>query len=329
MKILMVGPNQYIFLREAAILEKLGQEVLILDERREYLLPANLSHNRFLRKIIKKVRPLKVLSKRTLGLKILNAAKKFKPDLLYLKKGMLVTPDTLLKLKDRGVKIVNWFPDDLQEFDWVSKNAGLFDYFFSFDTYVVEKLRGRGLKNVFYLPFAADPTTYTDISFEDKYKCDVAFVGAWYPEREKLLELLTDYNLKIWGWKNWEKTKLSKFYYGPLPPERLGDIYNNSKINLNIHFSSAGYGANERTFEIPAAGGFELSSYRKDMAGLFEIGKEIDVFKGPEEMLAKVDFYLKNDKIRQEIKTAGHQRVLKEHTYESRLSQMLKIITNG
>lgn len=329
MKILMVASEEYFSLQKKRVFEALGHEVLFLDERREYLVPARWGKARRLRKLVKIIRPLKYLSKKALNFAIRRAATAFRPDLFYTEKGKLIHSDTLAFLKRQDIPTANWFPDDLQEFDWVREHAGEYQYFFSFDSLVVERLKAAGLPNVHYLPFGVTPETYSyDMTEEERsrFACDVAFVGARYPEREAALAKLANYDLKIWGWEQWQDSPLKEFYQGRLAPTDVGKVFQAARININVHFASEGHGANVRTFEIPAAGGFELVSYRKDIPDLFEPGTEIDVFKDEDEMLRKVEFYLAHDTIRVQAAQAGHARVLRDHTYRARLQHMLDII---
>ncbi|MCK5512803.1 MAG: glycosyltransferase family 1 protein, partial [Thermodesulfovibrionia bacterium] len=45
-----------------------------------------------------------------------------------------------------------------------------------------------------------------------------------------------------------------------------------------------------------------------------------------QEMIDLIRYYMKNDTLREKIADAGRIRVLKEHTYEIRTKQMLRII---
>ena len=56
--------------------------------------------------------------------------------------------------------------------------------------------------------------------------------------------------------------------------------------------------------------------------------REIVTFRDEDEMMDKIKFYLKNDLLREKIAAAGRERVLREHTYEVRIRQMLEIIKN-
>lgn len=47
------------------------------------------------------------------------------------------------------------------------------------------------------------------------------------------------------------------------------------------------------------------------------------MFKTPEELLEKVEYYLQHDKEREQIARAGHDKVLDHYTYEKKLEKLL------
>lgn len=111
------------------------------------------------------------------------------------------------------------------------------------------------------------------------------------------------------------------------PPVRLGEdvaaVYMGSKINLNISLKGIEGGTIQRVMDIMGAGGFVLSNYCEETAELFEEDKEIVMYKTPEELFEKVEYYLKHDKEREEIARAGHSKVIASYTYEDKLKKLL------
>jgi spore maturation protein CgeB len=114
--------------------------------------------------------------------------------------------------------------------------------------------------------------------------------------------------------------------------EELCKAYNASKISLNISHTSNNH---PRIFDIIASGGFlltRLTTEDEDEGGigeLFEIGKEIEVFRTKEELRRKVEYYLAHDEEREAIARSGRERLLKEHTMKHRMQQVLDIVYQG
>lgn len=103
-------------------------------------------------------------------------------------------------------------------------------------------------------------------------------------------------------------------------------VYDKAGINLNITLRSIHSGIPLRVFEILGCGGFLLSNYQADFADCYTDGEDYVSFGSKEDMLNKIDYFLKHEKDRQEIAANGLKRTAEEHTYEHRLREMLKFI---
>jgi spore maturation protein CgeB len=75
-----------------------------------------------------------------------------------------------------------------------------------------------------------------------------------------------------------------------------------------------------------ACGGFQLADRRPALEGLFEADKEIIVFDDLNDLRSKAAYYLDNPEERKRIAEQGRQRVLRDHTYEKRMEEMLEVI---
>lgn len=256
---------------------------------------------------------------------ILKIAEELKPDLILTIKGENLTSEFLKKLKTENPKtiLVNWFPDPINQWDLMKKISSYNDFYFDSDHKTVGKLKKIGRRNAYYLPFAA--TIEKDIMKNKKF--DLSFVGTYSPFREKYLSALSKFDLNIWGDPRWNTSSLKNFFRGGrIHQRKMKDIIKKSRININIHHNTPREGTNLRTFEITGSGGFLLAEYVKDLAKLFEIGKEIETFKNPREMTKKVQFFLSNPDLVQKIARAGYKKAKKIHSYEKRLPEMLKVV---
>ncbi len=107
--------------------------------------------------------------------------------------------------------------------------------------------------------------------------------------------------------------------------EQLHQLIFSSKIVLNItrsHFYGAETGINLRIFEALAAGAFLLTDYCDELAELFVIGKEIEVFRSSAELVGKVEYYLSNENERIEIARRGHEKFLELHNWDMKAKYM-------
>jgi spore maturation protein CgeB len=80
--------------------------------------------------------------------------------------------------------------------------------------------------------------------------------------------------------------------------------------------------ANMRFFEIPAAGGLQLSSACPEMAHIFKNKENILYFSDVKELIAQIDFVMKNPDDSKYIREQSHQFVKKHHSYQNRLIKL-------
>ncbi|MCR5674545.1 MAG: DUF3880 domain-containing protein [Lachnospiraceae bacterium] len=96
-----------------------------------------------------------------------------------------------------------------------------------------------------------------------------------------------------------------------------------AKINLNFTLRSIERGIPLRAFDIMGAGGFLLTNYQEDFFALFEPDVDFVWYESNEDLLDKIDWYLRHDTERERIARSGHDRVMSEHVWEKRLETML------
>ena len=264
------------------------------------------------------------------------------PDLVIFMAQSPSSERTLLKLRSMGIKTAYWFVEDFRTLTYWNTIAKNVDYFFTIqkDDFFAE-LKNIGADNYHYLPLACLPDFHkkiTEINEEDqiKYGSDVSFAGAGYYNRKNVFAQLGDFNFKIWG-SDWHVgLPLSLFIQEGgkrFTEEEAVRIYNYSKININLHSSMwhwdinpNGDFLNPRVYEILACGGFQLVDRRKYMYGVFEDGKDLVVFDTVDDLRKKIKYYLANEEERLSIAAHGRETVVKNHTYERRVREMMSII---
>lgn len=149
-------------------------------------------------------------------------------------------------------------------------------------------------------------------------------------ERMAVLDLLAEnHSVTLYTFSQKEAKKLHNVQVNP--PVAFGKaaslVYAGSKINLNISLKGIEGGTPQRIMDIMSAGGFVLSSYCAETAEIFEEDKEIVMFRTPEELLEKVDYYLAHDVERQRIARAGYEKVINFYTYEKKMKELIDWVT--
>ncbi len=79
-----------------------------------------------------------------------------------------------------------------------------------------------------------------------------------------------------------------------------------------------------RTFEVPGCGGFLLTEFAENLDAYYVDGKEVVCFNGVDDLICKVDYYLRNEDERAAIAEAGYRRTLREHTYTARFHDIFR-----
>ncbi len=133
------------------------------------------------------------------------------------------------------------------------------------------------------------------------------------------------FDFKVYGNDEWKK--YINCYEGFAEHfEQMPDIFNRSKINLNIIRTYVESGLPMRVFDILGSCGFLLSNYKEELVEYFDDGVDIAVFHSMEEAIELAEYYLKRDELRYKMIESAYNKVKKFHTYEDRIKEMLKIV---
>jgi len=112
-----------------------------------------------------------------------------------------------------------------------------------------------------------------------------------------------------------------------LPPlyddERIGALFRSSVVNCNITSLHMHGAANQRVFDVPAAGGFLLTEASPQLEELFEPGQELATYAGPEDVREQSARFVADPAARTAITTAARRRIAFEHTYAHRAARIL------
>jgi spore maturation protein CgeB len=84
-----------------------------------------------------------------------------------------------------------------------------------------------------------------------------------------------------------------------------------------------------RDFEAPMSGAFYLVEYMEEIEEFFEVGKEIVCYEGSDELIEKCRYYLRHDDERERIRAAGHERALRDHTWQKRFADVFEAVGLG
>jgi hypothetical protein len=267
----------------------------------------------------------------------------FRPDLLIQTKNEL--PLEIFQEAGRLVRLVMWYPDPVIP-EWLPPYVKACSLFLTMSEGLVGEFKKYN-PNTHWLSQAFEPSHFDvgEIGAQEmeKYAAEVTFVGnlgskpQYLPRRAYLRRVAREgFKLKWWGPRI--PGKISTI---PLILGRLGRAYGGEFVwgrsfalaaraaKIFLAFDSipgVRKSMSARMYTAIGCGAFYLCANVEGIEEVFQPGKEIAVFNSEQEMVDMIKYYLKHDSERAEIAEAGRRRLLKEHTYEHRLTRMMEII---
>ncbi|WP_029232815.1 CgeB family protein [Butyrivibrio sp. VCB2006] len=105
--------------------------------------------------------------------------------------------------------------------------------------------------------------------------------------------------------------------------DEMPQVFAASKINLCPVLKANRSGIPLRALDVMGCGGFLLSAYQSELYEYFLDGQECVMYTSLEDAIAKADFYLAHDDLRQQIAAAGRARIEEAFRYEDRIQELL------
>jgi spore maturation protein CgeB len=172
-----------------------------------------------------------------------------------------------------------------------------------------------------YMPEGFDHCTFHPM--EVPQDIPVSFIGGAYGFRPDVIEFLRRRGIPVqtfgpgWG---------TRSVWGA---EQVG-VVNRSIINLGmggIGYSEDLTNVKTRDFEIPGTGGgLYLTSFSADLARHFIVGEEIACYRGRDEMLELIRYYLRHQDEARSIARRARDRCLSEHRWLHRYRRVCQIL---
>jgi len=284
---------------------------------------------------------------------MLAAAREMKPDLMLVLNGLHVFPEDHLRqadaVRDLGIRTAIWFADDPYFTADTLAIAPHYDTVFTHERAALELYRGTGCADVRHLPFAACRARFRPYPVPGGLRNDIVFIGQGFSSRIALIDaiapFLAERRVFIAGglWDRLAHYGLLKdaIRLGWLPVDESVDYYNGASVVINMHrptepgddnrndLGLEGRSINPRTFEIAACGAFQLTDIREDLTDFYRPGVELETYTGPDELAAKLAYYLEHPEERDRIAVRGLIRTLREHSYDARIGRMLAELGYG
>lgn len=290
---------------------------------------------------------------------VLEAARQFRPDMVWGEKQEYLRADTICALRKQGARLVHFTPDPYFSLYWkrtrlMDVAMGEFDVLVYCKCYEQADYEALG-KPLIYMPLGFCDEVHRPLPSDDsRWQCAVGFLGGWEPRRERLLHAVavSGADLKIWGgywdflrdgrwtlrryiilrqlaggdsWKVHSDAQVAKAWQGDeVYDDNYARALTGSRIGLGFLRKVVPDQHTTRTFEIPACGSMLLADRTEEHRGFFEEGREAEFFSSLDELLDKVQYYISHEGARQAMAAAGRERCLKSgYNYVRRLETVL------
>lgn len=174
--------------------------------------------------------------------------------------------------------------------------------------------------------FATDLDLFGPRDYSESLDHNLCFVGNKIRDEstnEKYIMCTKDRGLVIYGNAHgWQ----SEYCRGKISIPDEAVLYSSSKICLNSHLEEhLLYGSyNFRIFNILACKGFIISDHSQFLED--EFGECMVFTSGGQDLLEKVDHYLANPDETTKYRTAGFEKIRREHTFQNRMNDLLNWI---
>lgn len=307
----------------ARALERIGHVVKIADPYKAF---ASQLHSRFMGPIHFRT-GYRLLNSKVVKWLASVLKTQEKPDLVWVNSGELFGPASLSLLKNFGCPIVLYNNDDPtggrdgRRFDSLLKALPYYDLCAVMREQNVNEFKEKGAKQVMRVFMSYDEDVHRPFDrmedIPESFRSEVAFIGTWmrFEKRDEfLLELIRQgIPVSIWG-DRWEKSPLfsqlkSHWRGNALRGRDYVAAIQGAKICLGLLSKGNRDLHTQRTLETPYSGGLLCAERTSEHLEMYKEGVEAVFWSDASECAKVCKTLLDNDKLREDIRRAGMQRV--------------------
>ncbi|MFN8775026.1 MAG: glycosyltransferase [bacterium] len=172
-----------------------------------------------------------------------------------------------------------------------------------------------------YFPEASDPDIFHPIAGLPK-SYEVSFVGGCYGIRKRTVDALRRAGIQVAAFgSGWEG--------GRIDNEAMVRLFAQSRVVLGVgtigHCTDF-YALKLRDFDAPMSGSAYLTHDNPDLAGLYDIGRDIATYRDVDECVDRARALLADDDARERMARAGRERALRDHTWDRRFGELFRLL---
>jgi spore maturation protein CgeB len=202
------------------------------------------------------------------------------------------------------------------------------DPVYSPDLDMTEKMRYCGMVNADWLPigvmdFEMDATRTQDTILRHPRNVEVVYIGSFFRQKLPLLAQVRralGRSVRLHGYFRAKHNAyfLARYrvpvWWRPLSFADRVNLYQRAAIGFNVHWNEYGLG-NQRLYHLPANGVMQISDCADHLERVYSVGTEVVGYRGADELIEKLRYYLSHDQERSCIAKAGYQRVMRDYRF--------------
>ena len=266
---------------------------------------------------------------------LLETAVWLKPDFVHLGKCEIVRGHTVARIKENtGAFVVHFYGDLSREVKpWVAEigKAADITLLYNRDVHLARKHIEAGCRDVGFWWVGTDPDVYQPMPTPKDY--DVIFFGRFIHEsgavRVRLIRELAGAGVRVHvfgtGWEELQQN--DRITVHPFVDEDgFAWACSRAKVSLSVNANDVPmYASWRRIFNSMACGICTLVRWFPGLETVFKNGEQTVWFKSVDDACTAVERLLKDDRERERIAATGRAEVLRAHTWDHRIDEMLRL----
>lgn len=261
---------------------------------------------------------------------ITEQVRRFCPDVLYFQDLNICPPPLLRALKAHTRLLVGQIACPLPSRDYLEP----FDLILTSFPHYVGRFRGMGIASE-YFRIAFEGSVLDELGPVAR-DLDCTFVGgisAAHTQRTHFLEHLAQHvDIQFFGYGAEtlpRDSPIVRRHQGEAWAMNMYRILARSRITVNLHIDVAeNFANNMRLYEAAGCGALLITDRKDNLGEFFEIGTEALAYASPQEAVSLIKSYSSRPDIAAEIAESGQRRVLREHTYQHRMEELVSILSH-
>jgi spore maturation protein CgeB len=239
-------------------------------------------------------------------------------DLVWVDKGVFITPGLIKMLRDRTSKLIHYTPDTaflLNRSPLFLKAIQDYDFCITTKSFEMDDYKKAGAKNILFCTQGYDPDIHKH-SGAIKGKSGVAFAGLCEPYREEVMARLLEAGIQLKiagvGWsrfvKKYRANNNLQFLGTGLFGRDYSTFYTESQIGLGLLSKKFPELHTTRLFEIPACGTALVTERNTETTGFFT-EEEVIFYNDLKELVERIQYSLVHPDELAGITQKGNEKV--------------------